>query len=197
MTLVISPVIFSKYTMICSLILDARIAVSRVSELEDFDLDGFRIKKNQTLMIFSRPLALNEEAWTAAGRQPTLPLSQFQAERFLVQKGASSGNETPRECEKETKESQELRFSLDGLAGLWLPYGGGQRMCPGRHFAKAEVLSTFALLFTHFDLELGDRVNTSAISPDLRWVPTGALPPASNVPFRIKRKTTFSGRCRK
>lgn len=166
--------------------------MSRVSELEDFKLDRFCVQKNQTLVIFSRPPALNEEAWFAAGRRSNFPLSQFQADRFLVPKSSSGGNESPNKTSKEADSRREYECSLDGLAGLWLPYGGGQRMCPGRHFTKAEVLSTFAFLLSRFDLEVHESVNISNVSPDLRWVPTGALPPTSKVPFRIRKKTAVS-----
>lgn len=37
-------------------------------------------------------------------------------------------------------------FSLDGLNGSWIPYGGGFRACPGRHFAKREILMTLAVM---------------------------------------------------
>lgn len=78
-------------------------------------------------------------------------------------------------------------FSLEGVAGCWLPFGGGQRMCPGRHFAKSEMLGTFAMLLSDYDLELSGDMD--GIRPDMRWYPTGTLPPMGKVPFRIRRKT--------
>lgn len=188
-----------------------------MNEWEDFTLDGLRVQKNQTLMIFSRPPGLNEEAWLAAGRRSTSPLLEFQADRFLVPRVSTSVSPSPSakgdpqkagsdknkiaggdlqdkvEAQSSASSENEYEFSLDGLAGLWLPYGGGQRMCPGRHFAKAEVLSTFALLFSRFELELHGSVDAGEVAPDLRWVPTGALPPASKVPFRMRRRRAANG----
>ena len=151
------------------------IAMTRVSEREDYNLDGYRVKKGNPLVIFSRPAALNEEAWTLAGRKPTRPLEEFQAERFLVKK-------------KDPEQDGELEFSMDGLAGCWLPYGGGQRMCPGRHFAKNEMLGTFALLFTRYEVQLKAGVDTAKVQPDMRWFPIGGLPPDCRVPFRIRKR---------
>ncbi|KAI1312744.1 cytochrome P450 [Xylaria venustula] len=164
------------------------IAMSRTNELDDFEFSGYRIKKNHPIMIFSRPPAMNEEAWATAGRSSAKPLSTFDAERFLV------GSYPSRRCQSEdvpqlgsdTSASQRT-FSLDGLVGCWIPYGGGQRMCPGGHFAKVEMLTTFALLFSEYDIELGD-TDVSQVKPDLRWFPVGALPPTSKVPFRMREK---------
>lgn len=99
-------------------------------------------------MIFSRSPAVNEKAWVAAGRPSTSSLSEFQTDRLLVSKTSKKSREGFSGDENDLSSVQEPGFSLYGLAGLWLPYGGGRRMCPDRHFPKAEVLSTFALLFT-------------------------------------------------
>ncbi|OTA63679.1 cytochrome P450 [Hypoxylon sp. EC38] len=157
-------------------VLRLRIAIgmTRVSETEGFDLDGYHIQKGEPLVIFSRPTALNEEAWARVGGSvsKTEPLSEFYAERFLVAQGSVGGGN---------------QFSLDGLAGSWIPYGGGQRMCPGRHLAKGEMIGTFAVLFTQYDIELL-APDSPKTEPDLRWFPAGALPPIRKVPFRLRPK---------
>ena len=163
------------------------IAMTRVNEFADFNLDGYKIKQHQTMVIFSRTSALNTEAWEQAGRTLVKPLEEFHAERFLVDPDDSAENgEVKKETCKEDL-SKKSKFSLDGLAGCWIPYGGGQRMCPGRHFAKNEILGTFAWLFSEYELELGD-VDVSKVQPDLGWYPVGALPPVCKVPFRIRRR---------
>ena len=42
--------------------------------------------------------------------------------------------------------------STAGLGGTYFPFGGGAYMCPGRTFAKQEVLGTVAVLLLHFDV---------------------------------------------
>ncbi|KAK0630533.1 cytochrome P450 [Bombardia bombarda] len=170
--LVTQPLLQSAYAEV--LRLRVGIGMTRVSESEPFSLGGYQIPKGESCLIFSRHPAFNEEAWQAAGRPSAVtgaPLEEFHADRFLVP--------------KKDEELGGLEFSLDGLAGLWLPYGGGQRMCPGRHFAKSEIISTFALLTSRYDMELMEGV---AVEPDLRWFPVGALPPAGKLPFRMRRK---------
>lgn len=167
------------------------IAMSRTNELDDFEFSGYRTKKNHPIMIFSRPPAMNEEAWAAAGRSSAKPLTTFDPERFLVGPSSPSSSKRPQDGHGPQLESgpsaSHRTFSLDGLAGCWIPYGGGQRMCPGRHFAKVEMLTTFALLFSEYEVELGN-TDVSQVKPDLRWFPAGALPPTGKVPFRMRKR---------
>ena len=76
-----------------------------------------------------------------------------------------------------------VHFSLDGLAGAWIPYGAGMNMCPGRHFAKQEVMLTLALIVSNFDIQLIGR------RPRINWSTfgTGVLGPKGRTRCRIKR----------
>jgi hypothetical protein len=47
----------------------------------------------------------------------------------------------------------KMKFSTEGLTGKFFPFGGGHYMCPGRTFAKQEVLGAVAVLFLNFDIE--------------------------------------------
>ncbi|KAI1455294.1 cytochrome P450 [Annulohypoxylon moriforme] len=163
------------------------IAMTRTNESDDFRLDGYRIPKGDPLIIFSRTSALNTEAWTLAGKPPTdkTPLQDFYADRFLVPKKPAEAGEDGSSSDL-TSAGPEYEFSLDGTAGCWLPYGGGERMCPGRHFAKTEIIGTFASLFSQYDVELVGA--DPRVESDLRYFPTGGLPPTGKVPFRIRKK---------
>lgn len=46
----------------------------------------------------------------------------------------------------------ELGYSATGLGTNYFPFGGGHYMCPGRVFAKQEVLGTIAVLLLNFDI---------------------------------------------
>lgn len=61
----------------------------------------------------------------------------FDAARFLV----------------EDRETGKMKFSTAGLTGKFFPFGGGHYMCPGRTFAKQEVLGAIAVLLLNFDIE--------------------------------------------
>ena len=53
----------------------------------------------------------------------------------------------------EDKETGKLKFSTSSLKGKLFPFGGGHYMCPGRTFAKQEVLGAIAVLLLNFDVE--------------------------------------------
>ncbi|KAK5113202.1 hypothetical protein LTR62_003538 [Meristemomyces frigidus] len=47
----------------------------------------------------------------------------------------------------------KLSYSASGLGGKYFPFGGGHYMCPGRTFAKQEVLGSIAVLLLNFEIE--------------------------------------------
>lgn len=65
----------------------------------------------------------------------------------------------------------------------------GEHMCPGRHFAKYEIMLVFVVLIGVFDIEL--------MTPPV-WTPdddhkkygVGALRPKQKVSFRIRKRVT-------
>ncbi|KAK5630928.1 hypothetical protein RRF57_006643 [Xylaria bambusicola] len=164
----------------------------RHGETGPVQFSGYQLGAEQLALIYSRTGALDEEAWVRSGRAPKTPLEQFDAERFLIGPDhplwvGSVQEEYPSVMRDATVGSRDKQFSMEGLAGVWLPFGGGDRMCPGRHYAKTEMTITLALLFNKFDLELM-MTDTSAVQPNLRFAPFGSLPPTCALPFRIRRK---------
>ncbi|KAI1121347.1 cytochrome P450 [Nemania abortiva] len=159
------------------------IALPRTCESGQFDLLGHRIEKGKHIVIFTWPTLQGDSAWIQRGDLAVESLDEFWPERFLVpkEKGADiKGDEAPG--------STQYEFSLRGLAGRWMPYGGGQHLCPGRHLAKRQLIGTFSYLTSHFDFELLNEGRENEVGPDMRWFPTGTLPPDRKVPFKIRRK---------
>ncbi|KAK6948149.1 hypothetical protein Daesc_009913 [Daldinia eschscholtzii] len=166
----------------------------RHGETGSINFSGYKLEKEDLGIIYSRTGALDEEAWTRSGRPPTRPLDQFDAERFLVDSNSPlwtnpTEGERDNAAENGPLHPEKLQFSMAGLAGIWLPFGGGDRMCPGRHYAKAEMTITLALLFNKFDLELMVE-DTSNVRPNMKFAPFGSLPPTCGLPFRIRRKAS-------
>ena len=140
---------------------------------------------------------MNPNVWNTGSPENSHPLHTFWAERFLVypddpmsgpqRKDPIAEEKIHHEMGAAGKEEKEPKFSMDGVAGGWIPNGGGQRMCPGRHFAKQEIIGTFAMLFTHYDIELlipKDKIPEC----DMKFFPFGGLPPTKKMPFRIRRR---------
>lgn len=74
---------------------------------------------------------------------------------------------------------------MEGLSGAWLPFGGGLRQCPGRTFAKREIILSFAVMASTFDLEL---LEAGPVVPDMKYYGLGTFPPMGKVPFKIRRR---------
>lgn len=60
-------------------------------------------------------------------------------------------------------------------------------MCPGRHFAKEEMIVTMAMFLTAFDIQLLTDIN-SWIQPDLNYFMFGVMHPKGKIPARIRKR---------
>lgn len=179
--------------------------MERTPEVNDFHLGPWIFPKDIMIGMFSLTTAFNKTIWNIGGDENPHPLQTFWAERFLIY--PDDENSGPlRESEKAVMLSQALKndtvldstapsapsssipkFSLEGLTGAWIPYGGGQRMCPGRHFAKQEIIWTFAFLLSRYEIELCLPESPPPKS-NMYYFPLGELPPTSKVPVRIRRR---------
>lgn len=73
---------------------------------------------------------------TNQNRDYFLNPNQFIPERFVVQ----------------DPQSGKAACSVDGLAGKFFPFVGGHYQCPGRGFARQEILSAVAVILLTFDI---------------------------------------------
>lgn len=171
--------------------------VTRTPEHEHFDLAEWTFPPKRVIALSSRTAAMNPNVWNTGSPENSHPLCTFWAERFLVypddpmsgpqRKDTIAEEKNQKEMGSTEEQEKEPKFSMDGVAGGWIPYGGGQRMCPGRHFAKQEIITTFAMLFTHYDIQLlipKDNIPEC----DMKFFPFGGLPPTRKIPFRISRR---------
>lgn len=172
--------------------------VVRQVQQDNVQFAGYSTPRHSYIVAYGRAMAFDNTSWLRAGRQLNKPLEEFDPERFLVDSDWTQPQPTrkskeiskPRELKTVSPSEEKLagrHFSMDGLLGFWIPYGGGENICPGRHFAKHEIFLTFAALLTQFDIELMVP-DPNAIIPDLDHEPFGALPPLSKVPFRMRRR---------
>jgi cytochrome P450 len=156
----------------------------RHGDLGPVQFGGYELKPKDIAIIYSRTSALDAEAWAQGGRSSNVPLEQFGAERCLIDNDNHAMDVQGSDCP-----TRDRNFSMDGLAGILLPFGGGDRMCPGRHYARTEMMRTLAVLFSKFDVELlMEDEGTSKVQPNLGFVPFGSLPHTCELPFRNRRK---------
>ena len=125
--------------------------------------DGRRIQvtRGEDLVLFPPTVQLDPDIYDAPG--------EFRFDRFLSEDGRPL---------QWTKDGERVHFFM-------LPFGGGKSMCPGRYFAINEFKITVATLLASFDLEL---LSDEVPSFDLSRTGFGTYPPASDVPFRFRRR---------
>ena len=130
-TLTSLPLFLSTYTEVLRLY----VAVNVTREVHgDFVIDGHLLKKGNTIMAPSWLGHRDPRAWNNLNPDHP-PVDVFYAERFLRQEG------------------DKVVCSTAGLSGKYFPYGGGAHICPGRIFAKQEILAAVAMVLLTFDFE--------------------------------------------
>ncbi|KAK4694385.1 hypothetical protein P7C71_g3190, partial [Lecanoromycetidae sp. Uapishka_2] len=174
--------------------------VTRTPEEEEFRIGEWTFPPQRVIALSSRTAAMNPNVWNAGKPEDPHPLDTFWADRFLIYPNDPMSGPLRKDATKmekyrlneptsEGKPSETgPRFSMEGVAGGWIPYGGGQRMCPGRHFAKQEIIGTLATLLTYFEIKLKEPKNGREPVCDMTYFPFGGLPPAEEIPFSLRRR---------
>ena len=159
----------------------------RSPEGTNLRLGEWIIPKRALIMIPSFVVHRNQALWSA-GPDGSRAVEMFWAERFLKYPGSSQQSTTRKPQAADRGKAYLLdspTFSTEGLSGCFMPYGGGQGLCPGRHFAKQEIIFTLATMVTLFDIEILER-GTRRVEPDLASFGFGALKPKGKVSARIR-----------
>jgi cytochrome P450 len=165
-------------------------------ERNDFRLGDWTFPQNDLIAIESQTVHMDEGVWSTGSASDPHPLNEFWPDRFLIDPNVPGSGPLKRTKVERIRTSvpeiperpkEKPIYSVDGLTGAWIPYGGGQTLCPGRHYAKQEMLMTFAILATAFDIEIKHKkgVQTNA---NMRYFGLGVLPPKGKTPFRIRRR---------
>lgn len=151
-----------------------------------FSFRGWQILKDKTILVSSHTEAMNKQIWNT-GPSNGHPLDKFWHSRFLVDPKVPGSGPLKEPKKHRADNSGTLAapyFSMDGVAGSWIPYGGGRSLCPGRHFAKRQVILTAAVFLSKFDIILRDE---SEPAVDMRHFGFGTMPPKHKIPCQIRR----------
>jgi cytochrome P450 len=163
---------------------------------EDMKLDGYALKKGYLVQTPSYIAHFDKSIW----KDENHPAEEFWAERHIIYTDKIDSEGVP---------TRVASFSMDGRTGGYFPYGmanlnlsdiqliyfigGGISMCPGRHFAKQEMITAAALLIINFDIELLEYVNSDGSKSDRppkddpSYCGTAAMPPDRDLKIRWKR----------
>ncbi|KAF5230621.1 hypothetical protein FAUST_9712 [Fusarium austroamericanum] len=104
-------------------------------------IGGYAIEKGALVQACSKIAHFEESTWGVEGH----PASEFWAWRH-IKSVASVDSATGKAVHQD-------QFAMKGRPSSFFPYGAGYVMCPGRFFAKQEILLAVAILVANFDIE--------------------------------------------
>jgi cytochrome P450 len=173
---------------------------------DDFKLCGWNMPRDALMLSIVWFGAHDPEFWNTGRVRPDgkaeHPLDTYWAERFLEYPDDpasgparkpdaavySSSSAKPAERTVQDDKTAKPISHTAALQGYFYPYGGGSRICPGRHLAKQEMLVAVAVMMKEFEIELLDPAAARQARPDMRVFPTGAMGPDRKLPVRIRRR---------
>lgn len=139
---------------------------------------------------------MDASVWSTRNGEAIHPLSGFSADRFLLFTNfAGSGPSRQNSLDKNKPESLRCKprggeptFSLETLRGAFIPFGGGDYICSGRHFAKHVTMLSFALLCIMYGIELRKgTTKPEAIMAVQRYLPKDKFHSGSNGGNLVRR----------
>ncbi|OTA53889.1 cytochrome P450 [Hypoxylon sp. EC38] len=149
--------------------------IIRMPDRVDLNIRDWVIPRRKVIVTPTTVAHMDSNAWST-GSYNEHPVDQFWIGRFLKHGSKSApDNITP-------------TFSTKELEGSWIPYGGGPRQCPGRHFAKRQILLTAALMVSLFDCEILEQGRNVQEDFTLKGFGSGISHPAGKVPMKIRRR---------
>ncbi|KAK2007308.1 cytochrome P450 [Colletotrichum eremochloae] len=176
--LISMPLMQSVYTECMRL--HVSIAITR-EVAQPTKLQGYRLDKGSIVQALTNLMHLDEQIWSQEGH----PASEFWAERHI--------KHVKKVDESTGAVSTERQFVMGAKPSEFFPYGGGISICPGRFFAKQEILLTIAMIVTRFDLEFvewtckdGSKSERPPID-DPHYFGSAAVPPDRDAKVRWKR----------
>ena len=194
------PLLQSSYAE--TLRLYVAVYIIRKPEYEDGQVLDYKIPRDKMIVVPSAMAHMDKRNWNL-GMMEEHPVEKFWADRFLTFGSdnfrSSSAPATvadrcalrspaniPSSSAMSSSSPPEPKFSLNGYSGAWIPFGGGIHQCPGRHWVKSQMLLSFAMISSAFDIELLSEKEKLRV--DMAKYGLGALQPAEKVRFMIRRK---------
>ncbi|KAI8271235.1 hypothetical protein K4K58_000113 [Colletotrichum sp. SAR11_239] len=174
--------------------------ITRISRVPKFQLGKWAVKKDEMMFATTWVASRDTTFWNRGkvdhnSGKAEHEVDEFWAERFLefeddlesgpVRRSDSASAETkPLDAGRLAK----AKVVESGMQGYYYPFGGGSKMCPGRFFAKRQILVTVALMLRAFDIELLDPITASKTEPCMPMTPVGTVRPNVKTAFRIRKR---------
>jgi len=144
----------------------------------DLEVGGYLLKAGNQVMLPNWNPHVHDPVWTETDTSPNAhPAHKFWGQRFLT-------------TDPETGELANIRPK----PGTYFPFGGGATMCPGRFFARQEILISVAVMVLKYDIEAvavvdkKGRVQKGELEYDRSGAGFGALHPNGDLRCRIRKR---------
>ena len=164
------------------------------SEREEIRINEWRFPKKSLLLVPTGAALRDEKFWNT--RNGVHPLNEFWADRFLLRENDPQSGPRKRtvtepslaalERAKTTTNNNEPKFISSGLANAYMPFGVGERACPGRFFARREILTFCAQVVHQFDIEILSNETNFQLSS--KFYGLGTQRPLHNIPCRVRQR---------
>ncbi|KAK0125683.1 hypothetical protein ONS95_000314 [Cadophora gregata] len=189
--LLASPLLQSIYSE--ELRLRNGVLVQRVPIVDNFKLGNWKFPKGDMIVTSNWHEQRDRSVWNEGPVNGEMhSVDEFWAERFLVYPNdpnsgpGKPGRDTKSKAKVAVKEGDNSPvFTTDSVTGSYIPYGGGQKICPGRFYAKQEAMGALSMFLTMFDIELD---SNDQPQPNMGYFPFGVLPLLGTFPARMRRR---------
>ena len=166
---------------------------ARYTDRSELQVNEWTIPEKSIILVSSTAAHTDPNVWNT--KNDKHPVHQFWADRFLIHPNESASGPIVNQAATQVSSLSSLpytnsettpKFSLSGTNGIWLPYGGGPRMCVGRSFSKRAMIAASAILISLFDVEI--LADEKALEMDPKYYGLGGQHPMGKVPFRIRKR---------
>lgn len=183
------PLLQSIYAEMLCLRFEVQTVLS--SEREVIRINEWRFPKNSLVLVPSGAAHRDSSFWNT--KEGEHPLDRFWADRFLVYPDdplsgprKNDANSKLRDTTKTTSGPGKPKFVSSGLINSFMPYGIGERTCPGRGFARREIVAFCAMMVHQFDLEILSTEKNFEITHSFYGL--GTQRPLRKIPFRVRKR---------
>lgn len=177
--------------------------VGRTSLVPNLNIGEFHLKQGVTMLSTSWVGGRDPDFWNTGASledgSEEHPVDAFWAERFLQynedpssgpirSEGSRNMSRMDASRKKTPEDDRNAKLVTDGMQAYWYPYGGGTKMCPGRFFAKQELMAGVAVFLRAYEVQLVDPAAAAKVGPNMAYFPFGTIPPKEKVAVRIRRR---------
>lgn len=177
-------------------VLRLRVEVQAVfdNEREDLSINEWVFPKKSILLVPTGVAHKDANFWNT--KDGEYPLNRFWSDRFLaypndLTSGPRRVNPVDIDKIKHNKPQnyhnlEGPRFISSGLSDSYMPFGVGERTCPGRFFARRAIVAFCAKVVNDFDIEILSTEKDFKISSAFYGL--GVQRPLNQIPFRVRRR---------